>query len=379
MILQGDVSAVYDSGRLVLTSTQIPPPYYPGEKTMPSILAEAVVSEGRFRLVMEVEKPRNLVYFYVLEGKKDGEEVDVIHFCERFVMEPGHLKLRLFGGCEYEITGGRMNEATFTDWKQSPKYVRARKQYLKLWESPNDQTERLLDSRLLKLARANSRLSKLKLNALRNIALEHPDTDVRKLVIHLRWLYEDPWRIKALNRLAKLSPDDDWVRKSIEIHTSRTAYTKESAAARKAISDGGRIVDFEAETLTGESVRLSDVMASSEVFLLEFWASWCAPCVEKFPDMKETYEEFRSEGFEIVSFTIDFRLQEWQEASQENQLPWHDWGMGTESEAAKIYGVTGVPRNYLVDSANGKILAERISGDRLRDILSKTFKTKRKN
>lgn len=86
--------------------------------------------------------------------------------------------------------------------------------------------------------------------------------------------------------------------------------------------------------------------------------------------MKAAYERYRSKGFEIVSFTIDNEREDWEIASEEEQLPWHNLGMGEEADAPKAYGVTGVPKNYLVDAETGDILARDLRGHHLDEKLA---------
>ena len=89
--------------------------------------------------------------------------------------------------------------------------------------------------------------------------------------------------------------------------------------------------------------------------------------------MKEAYDRYKSQGFEIVSFTIDNVREDWEIASAEEQLPWHNLGMGEEADAPRAYRVTGVPKNYLVDAASGDILARDLRGHKLDEKLAELF------
>ena len=202
-----------------------------------------------------------------------------------------------------------------------------------------------------------------------NLALGHEDLLVRRLAIETAWL-GGSWMLDGLRAMAKLTPDDPWVVERLaraeETHAKREAE-------RKRFAVGADIRDFEAETLAGEKVRLRDVRESGKVVLLEFWASWCGPCRVEIPHMKEAYEQYRGRGFEIVSFTIDEEREAWEEASEDEQLPWIDLGMGPEADAPKAYGVTGVPKNYLVDGASGEILARDLRGYHLDEKLAEVF------
>ena len=112
-------------------------------------------------------------------------------------------------------------------------------------------------------------------------------------------------------------------------------------------------------------MQLADIRADSKIVLVEFWASWCGPCRTEIPHMKQAYEEHKPKGFEIVSFTIDDDREDWVLASDEEDIPWLNLGMGREAEAPTAYSVTGVPDNYLVDSQTGEILATDLRGHHL--------------
>ena len=193
------------------------------------------------------------------------------------------------------------------------------------------------------------------------VATTHPDPLVRRLTLETTWL-GGPWMLAAWRGLAELTPDDAWV-------LERLAQAEEGAAKRarerQKFAIGAGIRDFVADTLDGESVRLADIRADSSYVLLEFWASWCGPCRVEIPHMKEAYDRYRDAGFEIVSFTIDDDREDWEIASEEEQLPWPNLGMGRDAEAPVAYDVTGVPKNYLVESSTGEIVAKDLRGHHL--------------
>jgi thiol-disulfide isomerase/thioredoxin len=168
--------------------------------------------------------------------------------------------------------------------------------------------------------------------------------------------------LEALRGLAELTPEDPWVTERLK---NAEVGAAKRAEERKRFAIGADIRDFTAETLDGEDVQLADVRADSRIVLLEFWASWCGPCRTEIPHMKEAYERFREKGFEIVSFTIDDDREAWEEASAEEELPWINLGMGPEADAPVAYNVTGVPKNYLVESRTGDIVAKDLRGHHL--------------
>ena len=175
----------------------------------------------------------------------------------------------------------------------------------------------------------------------------------------------DAWR-----GLAELTPDDPYV---IDRLARAEVAEAKRVEERRRFAVGADIQDFVADTLDGDSIRLADVRAGSRLVLVEFWASWCGPCRVEIPHMKEAYAKFGDQGFEIFSFTVDDDRLDWEIASEEEDLPWFDTGMGLEHEAALAYGVTGVPKNYLVESASGNIVAKDLRGHHLDIALEEFF------
>ena len=91
--------------------------------------------------------------------------------------------------------------------------------------------------------------------------------------------------------------------------------------------------------------------------------------------MKEAYEKYRGQGFEIVSVSLDEEHEDWQEASIEEQIPWIDVGdqQGFESESAKRYGVMGIPANYLARGGSGEIVGTHLRQRKLDEKLAELY------
>ena len=116
-------------------------------------------------------------------------------------------------------------------------------------------------------------------------------------------------------------------------------------------------------------MSLSGALEGKQIVLLDFWASWCGPCRAEFPHMQQAYSEYGPRGFEVFSFSVDDEREDWVEASEEEDLPWIDSGMGWEHPATEAYGITGVPASFLVDAATGEIVARDLRGHKLDEAL----------
>ena len=375
MVLEGDVSALYANGDFVvwnpksgMGASMMPamPAVKPGDKrpsiesTLDVVAKAPIGADGKFRLEAVADDPRR-VYFYVLNAvSPEGRRMAPVKG-NAFILEPGELTLTMSGRGRFAIEGGYYNDLVYNTWRLSDDYEAAEADRARLYTPVDGESEEDKRRRLDLAAEAQEKVFSLESEGRARIATTHPDPMVRRLTIETTWL-SGPWMLDALRGLAELTPEDAWV-------VERLARAEESAAKRaeerRRFAIGADIRDFTASTLEGEAVNLADVRANSRLVLLEFWASWCGPCRVEIPHMKEAYDRFREKGFEIVSFTIDDDREAWEEASDEEELPWINLGMGPEAEAPVVYNVTGVPKNYLVDSGTGDIVAKDLRGHKL--------------
>ncbi len=375
MVLEGDLSATYASGDFLIwtpkpkekrggavgmsmsaatsTSTSKSPKEDPPsfESTLNVIAKAPLAADGTFRIEMPVEEPR-VVYFHVLNAiGHEGQRYGAVKG-QSFVLEPGNLRITMNESARFVIHGGEYNDAIFNSWKTSDEYLEAVAENGRLWTPVEGETEEQRRARVDLASAAQNRYLDIETSRRAEVSTTHPDPLVRRLVIETAWL-GGPWILDALRGLAEMTPEDPWVLERL----AKVEAAEAKRAKGRLIATGTDIIDFTAESLDGDSVRLADIRADSEIVLVEFWASWCGPCRAEIPHMKQAYEEHQPNGFEIVSFTIDNDRENWELASEEEDLPWPNLGMGEEAEAPTAYSVTGVPRNYLVDSKSGEILA----------------------
>ncbi len=383
MVLTGDLSATYTSGEFLLWT---PPTTDGGNATMaasmsqpPSgdsnaplddaaleakyginLLARAPVgADGRIRLQLELDAPRPAFFFVIDALAESGHRLAPVKG-QNLIIEPGELQIVMNERGHYLVSGGEYNDAVFNSWKASDAYRDALDTQQRLWQPVDGETEAERRARVDASLEASRRVYDMETEARHQIVTTHADPLVRRLVIETAWLY-GPWVLEGLRGLAQMTPDDPWV---VDRLAEAEALAEKRAEARR-IATGTQILDFTAESLEGEAVKLSDVRAEAELVLLEFWASWCGPCRVEIPHMKEAYAEHKDNGFEIVSFTIDNEREDWELASEEENLPWLNLGMGEDAEAPTAYSVTGVPRNYLVAGGSGEILATDLRGHKL--------------
>lgn len=123
----------------------------------------------------------------------------------------------------------------------------------------------------------------------------------------------------------------------------------------------------------GILTNLKDI--KGEYTLIDFWASWCGPCLLQIPDLKDAYDEFGNLGFEILGVSIDNNESRWLKAIQKYDMQWPQLSdlKGWGSEAAADYNVTFIPFNVLIDN-NGKIIAKNLHSKALNKKLHELLK-----
>jgi thiol-disulfide isomerase/thioredoxin len=97
--------------------------------------------------------------------------------------------------------------------------------------------------------------------------------------------------------------------------------------------------------------------------LVEFWASWCAPCREESPTLVRLYNEYKDKGFTIVSVSIDINTTQWRKAIRQDGYTWENVCdlNGYGGPVAALYTVTAIPNSLLLDK-NGRIIAKNLRG-----------------
>ena len=128
---------------------------------------------------------------------------------------------------------------------------------------------------------------------------------------------------------------------------------------------GKQITDISLNTLTGHKF-LSEIRQGKWV-LLDFWATWCEPCLEEIPTLQKAYEKYAIRGFEICAISLDMDAERWRKFISENNLLWTnaiDLPNEDEPTIADIYGLQSIPTNLLI-SPQGEIVARNIFGEEL--------------
>ena len=152
----------------------------------------------------------------------------------------------------------------------------------------------------------------------------------------------------------------------------------EALSPPRVLEFGDRVPSFEAVTQRGEHLRFPDDF-KGKIVLLDFWAGWCGPCIRELPYIAKAYEEFRDQGFEVVSISLD--TEDTQPRALEHLekvgASWHQvfTGKRWEGDIVRQYGPQGIPAGYLVHGDSGRLIGSlhQIRMERLRPMVRRAL------
>ena len=163
----------------------------------------------------------------------------------------------------------------------------------------------------------------------------------------LAHLKQDDAAKAQFEKFVKMRPADDPDRQRALLYISQP----ELARARMA-------PPFSLTTTDGQRIALDDL--KGKVVLIDFWATWCGPCREAVPHIKNIAKKFQGEPLLLLSVSLDSDEQKWKDFVAKNQMIWPQYrDGGFTGPLAKAFGVESIPHTFTID-ADGVLQDEHI-------------------
>jgi peroxiredoxin len=191
---------------------------------------------------------------------------------------------------------------------------------------------------------------------------KYPQSPIGPFIIYDRYIsYPNPELAEKTYALLGTKAKESFYGKKIKDY--------QRIAAKTAI---GSYPDFSIADTSGKTLKLSDLRG--KYVLVDFWASWCAPCRKENPNVVNAYRKYHDKGFDIVGVSLDTKKASWLKAINMDNLTWYHVSdlKGWQSALVKEFGITVVPTNFLLDK-NGKVVAKNLREGALQEKLDQIF------
>jgi peroxiredoxin len=203
--------------------------------------------------------------------------------------------------------------------------------------------------------------------------------DVAQILLMKAMLYlevfDDSTKGKELVEQLKRDFPDTRPGKSADGILQRIQQQEEAMKIQKTLVAGAKFPDFDEKDLAGNP--LSVAKYKGKVVLIDFWATWCQPCVHELPNVIRAYEKHHGEGFEIIGVSLDQDEHKLKDFTEQMKMSWPQYfdGKGWGNKLALRYGVRSIPATFLLDG-EGKIIGKNLRGDALEEALGKALAPK---
>lgn len=133
---------------------------------------------------------------------------------------------------------------------------------------------------------------------------------------------------------------------------------------------GHPVLDFQVTDLKGKTLSLETYRG--QVVLLDFWATWCPPCIAEIPNVRRTYETYKDQKFQIIGISLDRSMEPLKAYIEKEELEWlHYWD--NNGRIRNMYKVSGIPSTFLIDG-EGVIRKTNLRGTALKTAVAALVK-----
>ena len=182
---------------------------------------------------------------------------------------------------------------------------------------------------------------------------------------------------KAMELFQRLKTDFPDTKQAKQTDQIIATLTKQAEASKiqKTLVEGSQFPEFNEKDLAGKPLSVANY--KGKIVMVDFWATWCGPCVAELPNVLKVYQKYHDKGFEIIGVSLDEDKDKLTSFIKEKNMKWPQYfdGKGWQNKLAAQYGITSIPATYLLDK-DGKIIGKGLRGEKLEEAVGKAVAAK---
>ena len=132
---------------------------------------------------------------------------------------------------------------------------------------------------------------------------------------------------------------------------------------------GSMFKDFEAEQPDGTMMHFSDFVGKGKYVLVDFWASWCGPCIRETPYIRAAYDKYHGEHFDVLGVAVSDEPENTLKAISEHGIIWNVM-LNAQKQPGELYGFSSIPTIFLFGPDGTLLVREGLRGDAIMDTLA---------
>ncbi len=190
-----------------------------------------------------------------------------------------------------------------------------------------------------------------------------------KAILYAEVLKDEVRATELLKTLKTDFPDTDAGKRADNMIAS-IERQREAKKIQGELVEGSKFPDFEVQDIDGKPLSIGNY--KGKIVMLDFWATWCGPCVHELPNVVSVYGKYHDKGFEIIGISLDQDKEKLTSFLKEKNVTWAQYfdGQGWQNKLASKYGITSIPSTFLLDK-EGKIIGVGLRGEELQGAIEK--------